>query len=77
MHCTWLTVFNLSLALIIFEMKYGPNKICGRQLLINLKGYYQLKTPYPFKFYTDWLPFTNFNWSVLEYFVLFANMVRI
>ena len=42
-------------------------KIFGRQLLINLKGYCQLKTPYPFKFYTDWLPSTNFNWSVLEY----------
>ena len=36
--------------------KNGPSKICGRQLLKNLKGYGLLSRPYPFIFFEGCLP---------------------
>ena len=40
--------------------KNGPSKICGRQPLKNLKGDGLLR---------HFMIFTNFSWSILEYFV--------
>ena len=37
-------------------LKNGPSKVCGRQPLKNLKRYYCLSTPYPFKFFKGFLP---------------------
>ena len=36
--------------------KNGPSKICGRQSLKKLKGYFCLSKPYPSKFFTGCLP---------------------
>ena len=54
--------------------KNGPSKICERQPLKNLKGYGLLKQIISFQIF-ERLFFTNFTWSILEYFVSFRDVL--
>ena len=47
--------------------KNGPSKICGRQPLENLKWYDLLKQTICLQRFWR-LSYTNFTWSILEYF---------
>ena len=47
--------------------KNGPSKICGRQPLENLKWYDLLKQTISLQRFWR-LSYTNFTWSILEYF---------
>ena len=54
--------------------KNGPSKICERQPLKDLKGYGLLKQTISFQIF-ERLFFTNFTWSILEYFVSFRDVL--
>ena len=53
----------------------GPSEICGRQPLKNLKWYGLLRQTISLQIFWR-LSFTNFTWSILEYFVPYAVVWR-
>ena len=68
-------IINIKMFIWNKVFKNGPSNICGRQHLKNLKGFGLLQSIYLQMFQR--LSCTNFNGSILEYFVPFLLVLSV